>query len=127
MKKKITKDNQLWIGISVERLLFSSIDSIQLQPQSYITSFGVSLLKKHKVHNVFILLAQRPGGGGHLGIFLVGMCRPGLQIGTPFYKNFPLKLIPRSRNGPIVLYPVLEFALKLITRSRNGPIFYTPF
>ena len=25
------------------------------------------------------------------------------------------------------LYPVLEFALKLIPRSRNGPIFYTPF
>ena len=27
-----------------------------------------------------------PGGGrgGHLGIFSVGMCRPGLQIGTPF-------------------------------------------
>ena len=24
-----------------------------------------------------------PGGGGHLGIFWVGMCRPGLQIGTP--------------------------------------------
>ena len=24
------------------------------------------------------------GGGGHLGIFVVGMCRPGLQIGTPF-------------------------------------------
>ena len=24
------------------------------------------------------------GGGGHLGIFLVGMCRPGHQIGTPF-------------------------------------------
>ena len=23
-------------------------------------------------------------GGGHLGIFWVGMCRPGLQIGTPF-------------------------------------------
>ena len=22
--------------------------------------------------------------GGHLGIFGVGMCRPGLQIGTPF-------------------------------------------
>ena len=21
--------------------------------------------------------------GGHLGIFWVGMCRPGLQIGTP--------------------------------------------
>ena len=25
-----------------------------------------------------------PWGGGHLGIFWVGMCRPGLQIGTPF-------------------------------------------
>ena len=24
------------------------------------------------------------GGGGHLGIFWVGMCRPRLQIGTPF-------------------------------------------
>ena len=24
------------------------------------------------------------GGGGHLGIFWVDMCRPGLQIGTPF-------------------------------------------
>ena len=43
-----------------------------------------------------------PGGGeGHLGTFWVGMCRPGLQIGTLFQKNFPLKLIPRSRNGPI--------------------------
>ena len=27
---------------------------------------------------------KRPGGGGHLGIFGVGMCRPGIQIGTPF-------------------------------------------
>ena len=36
-------------------------------------------------------------------------------IDTPFLKwaNF--------------LYPVLEFALKLIPRSRNGPIFYTLF
>ena len=25
-----------------------------------------------------------PPGGGELGIFWVGMCRPGLQIGTPF-------------------------------------------
>ena len=24
------------------------------------------------------------GGGGHLGIFWMDMCRPGLQIGTPF-------------------------------------------
>ena len=30
-------------------------------------------------------LITHPGGGGeHLGIFWVGVCRPGLQIGTPF-------------------------------------------
>ena len=46
----------------------------------------------------------RPGGG-HMGIFWVGMCRPGLQIGTPFQKKFPLKLIPRFRNGPIFYTP----------------------
>ena len=41
------------------------------------------------------------GGRGHLGSVWVGMCRPGLQIRTPFWKKFPLKLIPRSSNGPI--------------------------
>ena len=65
--------------------------------------------------------------GGHLGIFWVGMCHPELQIGIPFYKKIPLKYIPRSRNGPIFLYPVLEFALKLIPLSRNGLFFHTPF
>ena len=30
------------------------------------------------------LQVDGPGGGGHLGIFWVGICRPGLQIGTPF-------------------------------------------
>ena len=29
------------------------------------------------------------GGGGHLGIFWVDMCRPGLQIGTRSKNNFP--------------------------------------
>ena len=28
--------------------------------------------------------AEARGGGGHLGFFWVGMCGPGLQIGTPF-------------------------------------------
>ena len=45
------------------------------------------------------------GGGGQLGIFWVGICRPGLQIGIPFKKKIPLKLIPRSRNGPIFYTP----------------------
>ena len=33
-----------------------------------------------------------PGGGGHLGIFWEGMCRPGLQIGTPFLKKISPKI-----------------------------------
>ena len=33
---------------------------------------------------VCVFLFARGGGGGHLGIFWVGVCRPGLQIGTPF-------------------------------------------
>ena len=29
------------------------------------------------------VVGPSPGGGEHLGIFWVDMCRPGLQIGTP--------------------------------------------
>ena len=32
----------------------------------------------------FFFSSYSRGGGGHLGIFWVGMCRPGHQIGTPF-------------------------------------------
>ena len=31
-----------------------------------------------------LICGRRLPRGGHLGIFKVGMCRPGLQIGTPF-------------------------------------------
>ena len=41
--------------------------------------------RSHKA-NISLRVLTR---GGHLGIIWVGMCRPGLQIGTPFYKNFP--------------------------------------
>ena len=34
--------------------------------------------------NLGLVFGACPGGGGHLGIFWVGMCRPGLQIGTLF-------------------------------------------
>ena len=33
---------------------------------------------------LFYLFHFSPGGGGDSGIFWVGMCRPGLQIGTSF-------------------------------------------
>ena len=36
--------------------------------------------KKHNIRKQRTVTAR----GGHLGIFWVGMCRPGLQIGTPF-------------------------------------------
>ena len=36
------------------------------------------------VKNLRIPVVEARGRGGHLGIFWVGMCRPGLQIGTPF-------------------------------------------
>ena len=73
-----------------------------------------------------------PGGGGGggeaLGYFLGGYVPPGTPNWQRVLTKFPLKLIPRSRNGPIFHTPFqLEFALKLTPRSRNGPIFYTPF
>ena len=43
-----------------------------------------------KVGNLFIAITKEitrgggGGGGGYSGIFWVGMCRPGLQIWTPF-------------------------------------------
>ena len=65
--------------------------------------------------------------GGALGYFLGGYVPPGTPNWHPVLKKIPLKLIPRSRNGPIFYTPILEFALKLIPSSSNGPIFYTPF
>ena len=64
------------------------------------------VIKKEGIYNVFCqtttgktngfpfldvlgYLKNTPRGGGHLGIFWVGMCRPGFQIGTPLEKNFP--------------------------------------
>ena len=34
----------------------------------------------------------RGGGEGHWGIFWTGMCRPGLQNGTPFQKEISPKI-----------------------------------
>ena len=35
-------------------------------------------------HCICEVVTGTPGGGGHLGFFWGGMCRPGLQIGSPF-------------------------------------------
>ena len=42
-----------------------------------------------------------PGGGGALGYFLGGYVPPGAPNWQPVLEKFPLKLIPRSRKGPI--------------------------
>ena len=46
-----------------------------------------------------------PGGGGSLGYFLGGYVPPGTPNWHPVLKQNPLKLIPRSRNGPIFYTP----------------------
>ena len=76
------------------------IDTSQLSINltQLITHIGLRL-------GLHVMSLAQGGGGGALGYFLGGYVPPG----TPN------------------LHPVLEFALKLIPRSRNGPIFYTPF
>ena len=63
------------------------------------------------------------GGGGALGYFLGGYVPPGTPNWHPVLKKKNLKVMPRSRNGPIFVYPVLEFVLKLIPRSGNRPVY----
>ena len=41
------------------------------------------------IRSLIIRVIKPRGGGGGLGIFWVGMCRPGLQIGNPFEKKIP--------------------------------------
>ena len=58
--------------------------------RKFIIIFGSSDLRV--IEQLLALAAECPGKGGggeHLGIFWVGMCRPGLQIGTLFEKHFP--------------------------------------
>ena len=60
-------------------------------------------------------------GGGHLSIFWVGMCRPGLQIGTRSKKAICPWIISNGclRNWSFraseILYPVLENASEMDT------------
>ena len=42
------------------------------------------VIRVQKVKQLGLTRPRGGGGGGHLGIFWVGMCRPGIQIGTPF-------------------------------------------
>ena len=50
-------------------------------------------------------VAKLHKAGGALGHFLGGYVPPGTPNWHPVLKKFPLKLIPRSRNGPIFYTP----------------------
>ena len=58
--------------------------------KTVLSNFGLSALFTSIINNISVaagcsLQLVRPNpGGGHLGIFWVGMCCPGLQIGIPF-------------------------------------------
>ena len=53
-----------------------------LKKSDYHFSLGQLYILNNHIDN-HIVPDHRPRGG-HLGIFWVGMCCPGLQIGTPF-------------------------------------------
>ena len=68
-------------------------------------------------------MCQSRGEGGGTWVFF-GWVRAARDSKlAPRSKKKNLKVMPRSRNGPIFVYPVLEFALKLIPRSGNGPVY----
>ena len=66
----------------------------------------ISTLKINTRVNVFrtTSIAISSGGGG-TWVFLGGYVPPGTPYWHPVLKKFPLKLIPRSRNGPIFYTP----------------------
>ena len=63
--------------------------------------------------------------GGALGQFLGGYVPPGTPNLHPVLKQISPKIDTPFQKWANFLFPVLELAVKLIPRSRNGPIFYT--
>ena len=59
-------------------LIFTEKNRFCIKPRFESESF------RTQTDGLFVDSGPGGGGGGHLGIFWVGMCRPGLQIGTPF-------------------------------------------
>ena len=68
-------------GVSIYALIISR--SYTLVSTSLMIC-AVHVVKYRKIPKINPGACIFPRGGGHLGIFWVGMCRPGLQIGTPF-------------------------------------------
>ena len=69
-------------------------------------------MAEHQIHflltGAIVCLLTRGlggGGGGALGYVLGGYVPPGTPNWYPVLKKISLKLIPRSRNGPISYTP----------------------
>ena len=75
----------------------------------YVESDSSAYLKVFKYINLLDteILAHvfTPGGGGALGYFLGGYVPPGTPNWHAVQEKIPLKLIPRSKIGPIFYTP----------------------
>ena len=107
-------------GVSIYALIISR--SYRLVSTSLMIC-AVHVVKYRKIPKISPGACIFPRGA--LGYLLGGYVPPGTPNWHPVQKKFPLKLIPRSRNGPT--FYTLLIRPKTDTRSRNGPIFYTPF
>ena len=91
----------------------------------FVPSCTLQWFTRYKKIDKYIERVQARGGA--LGYFLGGYVPPGTSNWHPVVKKISPKIDTPFLKWANFLYPVLEFALKLIPRSRNGPIFYTPF
>ena len=66
----------------MQHFYVTGIDDEQVSAYRMCSSEEVQLY--HSIESLNNNCFPPLGGGGHLGIFWVGMCRLGLQIGTPF-------------------------------------------
>ena len=68
----------------------SPVVSVYIVPEAHVWFLsGNSQRETRELRSLYVTekvqrALEARGGGGALGYFLVGMCRPGLQIGTPF-------------------------------------------
>ena len=125
------------VSVSVPYLLYQPMDEkmttwtlrfpAKENPNMVQALFDWPIVLQYDVKAKYRLISRKLSGmkffhsnlrsGGALGYFLGGCVPLWTSNWHPVLKNIPLKLIPPSRNGPIVLYSVLEFALKLIPHS----------
>ena len=99
-----------WIDCTETSLMDSEISEnrspIIQTPTSIATKQWSEILQVSGPDPAWYKYLLRGGGGrGGIGLFLGQYVPPGTPNWHPALKVFPLKLIPRSRNGPIFYAP----------------------